>query len=78
MLIGRVRPVETRILEVEGTHDEVVQALHAAAVDGWEVDSITTRRLVRYGQTSTVEADDIAGVRAKVAAGRQLLSVTQA
>lgn len=75
MLTGRIRPVETRILEVAGTHDEVVAALNAAAVDGWEVDSITTRRLARYGATVTVEAANIDAVRAKVPDGHQLLSV---
>ncbi|HWU30177.1 MAG TPA: hypothetical protein VN041_13930 [Microbacterium sp.] len=76
MLTGRIRPVGTRTLEVDGTHDEIVAALHAAAVDGWEINSITTRRLVRYGETTTVEAADIDGVRAKVPDGHQLLSVT--
>ncbi|MGQ7313359.1 hypothetical protein ACUOFU_16760 [Microbacterium arabinogalactanolyticum] len=75
MLTGQVRPVETRTLEVKGTHDEIVAALNAAAVDGWEVDSITTRRLARYGATTTVEAADIDAVRAKVPDGHQLLSV---
>ena len=77
MLTGRIRPVETRILEVDGTHDEIVAALHAAAVDGWEIDSITTRRLVRYGETTTIEAADVDRVREKVPDGHQLLSVVE-
>lgn len=75
MLTGRIRPVGTRILEASGTHDEIVAALNAAAVDGWEVDSITTRRLTRYGATTTIEAADIDTVRAQVPDGHQLLSV---
>lgn len=59
MLTGRIRPAETRTLEVGAAHDEIVAALHAAAVDGWEINSITTRHLVRYGETTTVEAADI-------------------
>ena len=76
MLTGRIRPVETRTLEVDGSHDEIVAALHAAAVDGWEINSITTRRLARYGETTTIEAADIDAVRAKVPDRHQLLSVT--
>ena len=78
MLTGQIRAVETGILEVAGTYHEIVAALNAAAVDGWEIDSITTKRLARYGATTTVEAADIDAVRAKVPDGHQLLSVVVA
>lgn len=77
MLTGRVRPVETRTLGVEGTHDEIVAALDAAATGGWEVQSITSRKLIRFGEVSTIEGTDLDAVRARVPQGHQLLSVTR-
>jgi len=56
---GQIRPVETRALDVDGTHDEIVAALRAPTVNGWTINSITSRPVVLDGHKPTVVAADI-------------------
>lgn len=88
MLVGRIRPVETRTVEVEGA---TLEALHAAATAqlpaGWVVTEVpaampkgsqlltSTATLARRDGIELIEADDMAALHAKVPEGWQLLGV---
>lgn len=88
MLIGRIRPVETRTVELEGESlaDIAAQAA-AAAPDGWDVVAAPVRMrkgstridatatLARRDGSTEIEADDMAALEAKVPEGWQLVSV---
>jgi len=88
MLIGRIRPIETRTVDVEG---DSLESLHAAVraqlPTGWVVTDVpaampkgsqlltSTATLARRDGVEEIEADDIAGLEAKAPDGWQLLSV---
>ena len=79
MLIGRIRPVEKRIIEV--TETDLVPRL--AAIDeltpeGWQLSSRITGEIVRRDGVEEIEADSMAALEAKVPAGWQLLGVYEA
>lgn len=88
MLIGRIRPVETRTLTLHGdTAAEIREQAERAAPDGWEVavvpiapsrgpgrvSSVVT--IVRRDGVRDIEAADHAALERLVPAGWQLLSV---
>jgi len=88
MLIGRIRPVETRTFEVQG---ESLAALRAAVdaqlPDGWVVTDVpasmpkgsqlltSTAKIARRDGVEQIEADDLPALEAKVPEGWQLLGV---
>jgi len=88
MLIGRIRPVETRTVEVEG---DSLEALHAAVEaqlpPGWIATNVpasmpkgsqllrSTATIARANGIQEIEADDVASLESKVPPGWQLLSV---
>ncbi|MBD3942800.1 hypothetical protein IF188_13950 [Microbacterium sp. NEAU-LLC] len=88
MLIGRIRPVETRTVEVQG---ESLAALRAAVdaqlPDGWVVTDVpaampkgsqlltSTASMARRDGIQQIEADDRDALQAKVPEGWQLLGV---
>jgi len=88
MLIGRIRPVETRTFDVQG---ESLAALRAAVEAqlpaGWVVADApaampkgsqlltSTATIARRDGVEQIEADDQAALEAKVPPGWQLLSV---
>jgi len=79
MFIGRIRPVEKRILEIAET--DLVPRL--AAIDeqmptGWQLLSRTSGEIVRRDGVEEIEADDMAALEAKVPEGWQLLGVYKA
>ncbi len=88
MLVGRVRPRETRTLDLEGDSLAEVQAkAQAATPAGWELVSVpvamtkgTTRltavaTIARRDGVTEVEADTMDGLLAKVPEGSQLITV---
>ena len=91
MLIGVIRPTETVDLTAEGESLEAIAAtLRAQIPEGWELVQqkvsmlkgstmlAATGRISRWGEVREIQADDIAGIRAQVQDGWQLLSVRSA
>ncbi|MEV4687254.1 hypothetical protein [Microbacterium sp. LWH3-1.2] len=90
MLIGRIRPVETRTVDVEGPSLEALtEAVTTELPAGWVVTDVpaampkgsqlltSTATIARRGDVEEIEADDMAALEAKVPEGWQLLSVHQ-
>jgi hypothetical protein len=88
MLIGRIRPVETRTVEVQGESLAVLRAaVDAQLPDGWVVTDVpaampkgsqlltSTASMARRDGIQQIEADDQAALEAKVPEGWQLLGV---
>lgn len=88
MLVGRIRPVETRTVDVEGASLEALSAAVAAQLSaGWVVTDVpaampkgsqlltSTATMARRDGVEQIEADDMAALEAKVPEGWQLLSV---
>lgn len=76
MLIGRIRPVETRIIEVSETELlPRLAAIEAQTPEGWQLGSRISGEIVRRDGVEEIEADDMAALEAKVPEGWQLLSV---
>lgn len=88
MLIGLIRPVETRTIDVEGPSLEALEAAVASQLpDGWQITDIpatmpkgsqlltSTATIARCDGACEIEADDMAALEAKVPGGWQLLSV---
>lgn len=87
MLIGLIRPVESRNITVEGTDIPELRArLLAQAPDGWELVAapvtmksggirILQGRIQRFDGIREIEAEDMDALTAQVPEGAQLLSV---
>ncbi|MDR7184906.1 hypothetical protein J2X85_001940 [Microbacterium trichothecenolyticum] len=88
MLIGRIRPVETRTVDVEGASLEALSAaVRAELAAGWVVTDVpaampkgsqlltSTATMARRDGVEQIEADDMAALQAKVPEGWQLLGV---
>ncbi|KQP69569.1 MULTISPECIES: hypothetical protein [Microbacterium] len=88
MLVGRIRPVETRTVDVEGASLEALSAAVTAQLSaGWVVTDVpaampkgsqlltSTATMARRDGVEQIEADDMAALEAKVPEGWQLLSV---
>ncbi|WP_309066632.1 hypothetical protein [Microbacterium sp.] len=88
MLIGRIRPVETTTVEVRGGSLADLHAkLGEQAPHGFDLLSAPARMLkgsqdieatgtfARRDESTEIEADDMAALRAKVPEGWELLSV---
>ncbi|MBW9093090.1 hypothetical protein JNB62_05295 [Microbacterium jejuense] len=88
MLIGRIRPLETRTIEVEGDSLAALQAaVDAQLPDGWAATNVpaampkgshlltSTATITRMDGVQEIEADDMAALEAKVPQGWRLLSV---
>ncbi|KQZ04933.1 hypothetical protein ASD19_02625 [Microbacterium sp. Root53] len=88
MLIGVIRPTETRELSAEGaTLDDVHRALEAQVPEGWQLthakvsmpkgsSALTaTGRMARWGETREISAADMAALEAQVPEGWSLLAV---
>lgn len=88
MLIGRIRPIETRTIDVEGaTLADVQAAVAAQTPTGWDVTDVpvampagsakltATATIARRDDATELEADDMAALEAKVPEGWQLLGV---
>ena len=88
MLVGRIRPVETRTVDVEGASREALSAAVTAQLSaGWVVTDVpaampkgsqlltSTATMARRDGVEQIEADDMAALEAKVPEGWQLLSV---
>lgn len=88
MLIGMVRPTETRELTAEGDSLETVhRALEAQVPAGWKLTDAKVAmikgstaltvagKMARWGETREIEADDMAALEAKIPEGWRLLSV---
>lgn len=87
MLIGLIRPVETRAVEVQGASiAELTRTVEAQTPDGWEVTAIpvrmskgstvlsSTATIARRDGAREIDADTVDGLWAKVPDGWQLLS----
>lgn len=90
MLIGVIRPVESRTVTVQGYEfDEIDDLLAAETPPGWAVvhapvamakkETILTSeaRIERRDGVEEIEADDMAALEAKVPEGYRLLSVRE-
>ena len=88
MLVGRIRPVETRSVDVEGASLEALSAaVRAELTAGWVVTDIpaampkgsqlltSTATMARRDGVEQIEADDMAALQARVPEGWQLLGV---
>ncbi|MBS1672336.1 MAG: hypothetical protein JSS74_00010 [Actinobacteria bacterium] len=88
MLIGVIRPVESKTHTVQAEElDEIQDLLAAETPQGWEIaaapvamakkDTILTAEgtIVRRDGVQEIEADDMTALEAKVPDGYQLLSV---
>ncbi|MDR6867703.1 hypothetical protein J2Y69_002307 [Microbacterium resistens] len=76
MLIGSIRPIETRIVETTATSlPELMAEIAAQVPPGWEIDSVPARRIVRRDGVTEIEAEDMEALRARVPEGHQLLTV---
>ena len=86
MLIGLIRPVETRALSVEGESLEALRsAVEAQLPEGWEITSIpavkngawltSTATIARRDSVTEIQGEDITALAAKVPEGYTLLSV---
>ncbi|GAA4483391.1 hypothetical protein [Microbacterium panaciterrae] len=88
MLIGIVRPVESKTATVQAEElDEIQDLLAAQTPPGWELasapvamakkDTVLTAEgtIVRRDGVEEIEADDMAALEAKVPEGYRLLSV---
>lgn len=88
MLVGRIRPVETRTVDVAGASLEALSAAVTAQLSaGWVVTDVpaampkgsqlltSTATMARRDGVEQIEADDMAALEAKVPEGWQLLSV---
>jgi hypothetical protein len=91
VLIGVIRPTESRELTAEGESlDAVRRALQAQVPDGWQLlhSKVTmpkgstaltaSARMARWAETREIEADDMPGLEAKVPEGWSLISVRRA
>ncbi|GAA5203104.1 hypothetical protein [Microbacterium jejuense] len=88
MLIGRIRPVETRTVEVQGESLAALRsAVDAQLPAGWVITDVpaampkgsqlltSTASMARRDGVEQIEADDQAALEAKVPEGWQLLGV---
>lgn len=75
MYIGRIRPVETKTLELPADVDDVTAAMTPMLPAGWEILSPKDRTIVRVDGVQEIEAEDMATLEGKVPEGWQLLSV---
>mgnify|MGYP003583134804 CR=1 FL=1 len=88
MLVGRIRPVETRTVDVEGASLAALNAAVTAQLPpGWVVTDVpaampkgsqlltSTATMGRRDGVEQIEADDMTALEAKVPEGWQLLSV---
>lgn len=88
MLIGLMRPVESRTVEVQGASLEGLHSAVAAQLpEGWVIAEVpaampkgsqlltSTATIVRRDGVTRVEADDLVSLEAKVPDGWQLLTV---
>ncbi|WP_424935495.1 MULTISPECIES: hypothetical protein [Bacteria] len=88
MLIGLIRPVESKTVTVQGHElDEIQELLAAQTPSGWALasapvsmakkDTLLTAEgtIVRRDGVQEIEADDMAALEAKVPEGYRLLSV---
>lgn|GEM_PF-437667 len=88
MLIGLIRPVESKTHTVQAEElDEIQDLLAAETPEGWQLasapvtmakkDTVLTAEgtIVRRDGIQEIEADDMAALEAKVPEGYQLLSV---
>lgn len=76
MLIGRIRSLETRTLDIETEHRaDLLTAVPAQTPEGWEVVDIRRKLIRKKGGVKEIEAEDMAALEAKVPDGWQLLSV---
>lgn len=75
MLIGRIRPVETRTLEMPTDVEDVAAAMTPMLPSGWEIQSPKERVIVRIDGVQEIEAEDMPTLEGKVPDGWQLLSV---
>lgn len=77
MLIGRIRPIETRVVEIPDGLDLTarIAALDAATPAGWELSSRAKGEISRVDGVEEIEADDMDTLIAKVPEGWRLLSV---
>ncbi|WP_345750140.1 hypothetical protein [Microbacterium rhizophilus] len=88
MLIGKIRPQETRELTAEGESLEAIAAgFRAQTPAGWELlqqhaelvkgstQLAATATIARWGEVQEIEGDDMPALEAKVPAGWRLLSV---
>ncbi|MFJ4166272.1 hypothetical protein ACIPY5_12010 [Microbacterium sp. NPDC089698] len=88
MLIGMIRPRETRTITVQAEElDEIQDLIREQSPDGWETvsapvsmskkDTMMTAEgtIARRDGVAEIEADDMAALEAKVPDGYQLLSV---
>lgn len=87
MLSALIRPAETRTLMAEGTELPDLRAqLMAQMPPGWEMVSshvemkpggirVVAGTFARRDEPTVIEADDMAGLEAKVPEGWQLLAV---
>jgi len=75
MLIGRIRPVETRTLDVPADVNDVGAAMTSMLPPGWEIQSPKDRTIVRVHGVEEIEAEDMQTLEGKVPEGWQLLSV---
>ncbi|MER7797905.1 hypothetical protein [Microbacterium sp. NPDC096154] len=91
MLIGVIRPTETRELTAEGESLEAIQnALLAQVPDGWQLThkkvsmpkgstALTAEaRMARWGETRELEAENLDALQAQVPDGWALMSVRPA
>lgn len=88
MLIGRIRPNETRTINIEGDSLEALAAAVEAQIPtGWVATDVpaampkgsqmltSTATIARRDGVQEIEADDMAALDAKVPEGWQLLDV---
>ncbi|MGN7861438.1 hypothetical protein ACTJI8_12730 [Microbacterium sp. 22303] len=88
MLIGMIRPRETRTITVQGEElDEIQDLIRAQSPAGWETTSapVTMAKkdttmtaegtIARRDGVTEIEADDMAALQAKIPDDYQLLSV---
>ena len=88
MLIGLIRPVETRTIDVEGPSLEALQdAVAAQLPEGWQITDVpaampkgsqmltSTATIARRDRVREIEADDMTALEGKVPDGWRLLSV---
>lgn len=90
MIIGSIRPVETRAISVQGASlEEVYAAVAAQTPEGWELvaapvemsktdsDLRCTATIARREPPTTLEAEDLDDLRRRLPEGYEILSVSQ-
>jgi hypothetical protein len=91
VLIGVIRPTESRDLEAAGESLEAIaNAFHAQVPEGWQLlhqrvtmpkgsSALTaTGRMARWGELQEIQAPDLDALQAAVPEGWQLMSVRRA